>query len=412
MKKLFVWILLLAALGGGGWWAWQRWPDKIAFWRNGTVVAKKPARPTTAVVSPRNISFAVMAAGDIGPADTVSVRPEISGRIATLPVDIGDRVKKDQILFTLDDSDLQIERSTRVTEIEGAKLQVERAGRNFERSKQLFAEKLISQELYENTKTEHELAKNSLERAGKALAQVEDKLLKTKILAPFDCTILTRPVSVGQAVSGASGVNSGTEVMAIANLTDMIVNAHINQADVSRLNVGQNVDIEIEAVPGLKLTGSVDRVAPQATIRNGIKGFATRILLKNADDQVRPGMTANLTIPLISADNVLAVPLAAVFTEQGERFVYVQQGEKFARQPIQIGVADYDFAEVQKGLSGGETVSLVQPADETGVPAASAFGDSKPAKKTAGKPGSKTKPGGKTTGKPGESKPSSGKGGV
>lgn len=406
MKKLFVWILLLAALGGGGWWAWQRWPDKIAFWRNGAAAAKKPARPTTAVVTPRNISFAVVAAGDIGPADTVSVRPEISGRIATLPVDIGDRARKGQVLFTLDDSDLQIERSTRVTEIAGARLQVERAGRNFERSKQLFAEKLISQELYENTKTEFELSKNSLERAEKSLAQVEDKLSKTKILAPFDCTILTRPVSVGQAVSGASGVNSGTEVLTIANLAEMIIIAHINQADVSRLNVGQSVDVEIEAVPGLKLTGAVDRIAPQATIRNGIKGFSTRILLKNADAQARPGMTANLTIPLISADNVLAVPLAAVFTEQGERFVYVWQGEKFARQPIQIGVADYDFAEVQNGLSGGETVSLVQPEDETGVPAAQAFTDGKPAKKSAGKSGSKSKPGGKGADKSSDGKSS------
>lgn len=406
MKKLFVWMLLALALGSGGWWAWQRWPEKIAFWRNGSTATKKPARSTTAVVTARNISFAVMAAGDIGPADTVSVRPEISGRIATLPVDIGDRVKKDQVLFTLDDSDLQIERSTRLTEIEGAKLQVDRAQRNFERSKQLFSDKLISQELYENTRTEFELAKNSLTRAENSLAQVEDKLSKTKILAPFDCTILTRPVSVGQAVSGANGVNSGTEVMAIANLTDMIVNAHINQADVSRLNVGQGVDIEIEAVPGLKLTGNVDRIAPQATIRNGIKGFATRIILKNADTQVRPGMTANLTIPLVSADNVLAVPLAAVFTEQGERFVYVEKEEKFIRQPIQIGVADYDFAEVQKGLSGGETVSLVQPADETGVPAAQAFTDGKPAKKAAGKASSKTKPGSKTTGKSSDGKTS------
>ena len=77
-------------------------------------------------------------------------------------------------------------------------------------------------------------------------------------------------------------------------------------------------------------------------------------------------MTANLTIPLQSADNVLAVPLAAVFTDQGSRFAYVQQGEKFARVPISIGVSDYDFAEVTNGLEGGETVSLVTPAEEVG----------------------------------------------
>src|SRR5436305_1232537 len=83
-----------------------------------------------------------------------------------------------------------------------------------------------------------DLAKNKLEISQKSLEQVDDKLLKTKILAPFDCTVLTRPVSVGQAVSGSSGVNSGTEVLTIANLTDMLITAHINQADVTRLKVG------------------------------------------------------------------------------------------------------------------------------------------------------------------------------
>src|SRR6185295_16091678 len=137
---------------------------------------------------------------------------------------------------------------------------------------------------------------------------------------------------IGQAVSGASGVNSGTEVLTIADLGELIINAHINQADVTRLSVNQQVQIEVEAVAGLKLVGRLDRIAPQATIRNGIKGFATRVIVKNDEKSgVRPGMTANLTIPLQSADNVLALPLAAVFTDQGERFAYVQQGGKFAR---------------------------------------------------------------------------------
>jgi multidrug efflux pump subunit AcrA (membrane-fusion protein) len=77
-------------------------------------------------------------------------------------------------------------------------------------------------------------------------------------------------------------------------------------------------------------------------------------------------MTANLTIPLQGAENVIAVPLAAVFTEQAERFAYVKRGDKFERVPIKIGVTDYDYAEVTSGLEGGETVSLVTPAEEAG----------------------------------------------
>jgi RND family efflux transporter MFP subunit len=357
LMKNWLIILFILGAGGGGYYLYTNNAAKSK------APATNPARPTTAAVESRNIRFALNAAGDIGPADQVSVRPEINGRIAVLPVDIGDHVKKGDLLFSLDDQDLQTERSSRLTEIEGTKLQLEKTRRNYERSKQLHDSTLISQEVFDDSKTEFDLAANTLERAQKALRQVEDQLSKTRIIAPFDCTVLTRPVSIGQAVSGSGGFNSGTEVMTIANLKDMIVNAHVNQADVTRMKLDQEVDIEIEAVPGLKFKGTVKRIAPQATIKNNIKGFAAQIFLKDIDPRVRPGMTANLTIPLISAENVLAVPLAAVFTEQGDRYVYVQNEETFDVRPIQIGVADFQYAEVLKGLSAGETVSLVRPLD-------------------------------------------------
>lgn len=383
MKKPLIWLSAVAVLGLA-FLASRMWPDKMPFAKSPekTVAQKGFSRPTTATVSTRDINFAITAAGEITPAEQVSVRPEISGRIEELTVDIGDKIKKGALLFGLDDQDLQTEKSQRQIEIEGSRLQVnasrlsaEKSELNFKRIKELRDGKLVSQEIFDNARLELdvarnavEIASNNLERSQKALQLVEDKLSKTKIVAPFDCTILTRPVSVGQAVSGASGVNSGTEVLTIADLGELIINAHINQADVTRLSVNQEVQIEVEAVAGLKLIGRLDRIAPQATIRNGIKGFATRVIVKNDEKTgVRPGMTANLNIPLQSADNVIAVPLAAVFTDQGERFAYVQQtGGKFGRVQIRIGVTDYDFAEVTKGLEGGETVSLVTPAEDAG----------------------------------------------
>lgn len=353
----------------------------------GEAKAAKSARATTAKVESRDIHFAINAAGEIGPADQVSVRPEVNGRILELPVDVGDSVRKGQLLFQLDDRDLQIEKETQEKEIERAKLNIDQAERNYQRSQALFDEHLISKELFEDTKTQYELAKNALGRTEKSLELVEDRLRKTRITAPFDCTVLTRPVSVGQAVSGSGGFNSGTEVLTIANLTDMIINAHINQADVARLSVKQEVDVQVEAVTGLKMVGKVERIAPQATIKNNIKGFAVRILLQNVDARVRPGMTANIQIPVAAADAVVAVPLGAVFTErnattqQNERYVYVVTGERFERRAVQIGVSDYFFAEVQKGLSAGEVVALEQPPkDKIDAPAAEA---------TAGKSGAR-----------------------
>ena len=362
MKKWIFAALLLAA----GYLGYTQWGSLQAKWRSG----EGPVRLATAPVIQTNINFAVNAAGEIGPAEQVSVRPEINGKIDLLPVDLGDRVKSGDLLFKLDDKELQQQKASSLTAIERARLELGKAERDHKRAEEMVAAKLISQELYDNTKTTYELAKNSLDRSQKELAIIEERLTKTEVRAPFDCTILTRPVSMGQAVSGSGGFNSGTEVLTIADLNSMVINAHVNQADVPRLKVNQTVEVAVEAVSGLVVTGVVERIAPQATIKNNIKGFAARVLLKNVDQKVRPGMTANVKIPVASAENVVAVPLAAVFTEksveavQMERFVYVQAGEAFEKRPVQVGVSDFFFAEIQSGLKPGEVVALELPKEE------------------------------------------------
>ena len=362
MKK-WIGLAVILAVAAGGYYGWNNWQKA----RQSDIALN---RPTTAVAELRNISFAVNAAGEITPAEQVSVRPEINGKIELLPVDIGDNVRKGEFLFKLDDKELQQQRAANVTDIDKAKLELEKAERDYKRSEQLLTEKLISQEIYDDTKTAFDLAKNALERAQKDLAITDEALTKTAVKAPFDCTVLTRPVSVGQAVSGSGGFNSGTEVLTIADLNSMIINAQVNQADVPRVKAGQAVEVAVEAVAGLTVNGLVERISPQATIKNNIKGFAARVALKNVDPRVRPGMTANVKIPVASAENVTAVPLAAVFTEknadsgQMERFVYVQKGDAPEKRNVKIGVSDFFYAEVQEGLSTGESVLLEIPKDE------------------------------------------------
>src|SRR5215468_1821597 len=359
MKKWLV-LVVMVGLAVSGYYGWN-------IWQKSKAASAEPGRPTTAIAELRDITFAVNAAGEIAPAEQVSVRPEINGLVERLPVDIGDVVKKDALLFKLDDSELQQQKASNLTDIEKGKLGVEKAKRDYKRAQQLLRDKLISQEVYDDTKTAFDLAKNALERNQKDLAITEEHLTKTEVRAPFDCTVLTRPVSIGQAVSGSGGFNSGTEVLTIADLNSMIINAQVNQADVPRLKAGEMVEVTIEAVPGLMATGVVERISPQATIKNNIKGYPARIVLHNVDPRVRPGMTASVKIPVVTADNVTAVPLSAVFTEKNpdtdlmERFVYIQHGDAFEKRNVKVGVADYFFAEIQEGLAPGETVSLELP---------------------------------------------------
>lgn len=369
MKKISLGVLITLLLAAGVYFGLLKpSPASSSPGNNGKTGSPQP--PTTAMVENRDIQFSVTVAGEIGPAEQVSVRPEVNGRIARLPVDVGDEVEKGDLLFTLDDKDIQIEIASNETELNSAKLRLQQAERDFERDRHLFEESLVSREVFENTKTEYDLAKNEIQRAERAIELARDRLSKTRIEAPFDCTILTRPVSVGQAVSGSGGFNSGTEVLTIANLNDLIINAHVNQADVSRLHSGLHVDIEVEAIPGLVVKGVVERIAPQATIVNNIKGFSTRIRITEGDPRIQPGMTANITIPVESADNVVSVPLAGVFTEYNqeagrtERYVYLLRDGRFYKQLVDIGVSDYFNVEILKGLEPGQVISLVPPPPE------------------------------------------------
>src|SRR5215467_5577112 len=151
--KSWIIVIAIAAAGVGGYYGWNNW-------QKARQASAAPGRPTTAIAELRDINFAVNAAGEIAPAEQVSVRPEINGLVLLLPVDIGDRIKKEDLLFKLDDSELQQQRASNVTDIEKAKLGVEKAERDYKRAQQLLQDKLISQEVYDDTKTAYDLAKN------------------------------------------------------------------------------------------------------------------------------------------------------------------------------------------------------------------------------------------------------------
>ncbi len=366
MKNIIIIALLVLAVGYFGYEKWQDGQNA-----NNQSQSKLKNRKTSAVIETRDINFSVTVAGEISPAEKVSVRPEVHGKIAELPVDISDRVGKGELLFRLDDKDLKIEIDTRKKQIDSANLQLEQSKSEYERSKKLFDDSLIAEEAFQNTKTRYEVARISRDRAQNDFDLSQEKLSKTSVLAPFDCTVLSRPVSIGQAVSGTGGQSSGTEVMEIADLKNLIILSHVNQADVSRMGKDKKVKIEIEAVADLIIGGIVERIAPQATIRSGIKGFSTRIRLLNADPSIIPGMTATINIPVANSTDVVAAPLASIFTERNdveqrtETYAYVKkEGKKYVKQMVDVGVNDLDFVEVLKGLSVDDEVALEKPDEE------------------------------------------------
>ena len=324
-----------------------------------------PPDVPTAQAERRDIREEIRLSGDVSPAFQVEIKPEVGGKLRDVLTQTGREVKKGELLFVIDDSDLQIERASAQVEIDGAVVTVEKLAGNLDRARQLFAAKLISKEIYENLDADHRLAENAQERAQRRLETVDDRITKTRVPAPADGTILSVPVIAGQIVVPAVSVNAGTTLATLADLSSLIVDAHVNQLDIGKVKLGDTVEVLGGADDSIRATAKINFIAPLATVKNNVKGFTVQAVLSGDTSAFRPGMTVAIRLPLATATNAVSVPLAAVFESRNGKVVYVARPDDAPQaRPVEVGATDLFHAEIRSGLEEGETVLLNRPDEE------------------------------------------------
>ncbi|MDX6767013.1 MAG: efflux RND transporter periplasmic adaptor subunit [Candidatus Methylacidiphilales bacterium] len=361
MKKLGIYLVVALVMGAGGYGGWRWWQGQR------TALEDKGGPVLTAQVGKQTIDITVEISGDLEPIDVLEVKSEVSAKIKKLHVELGDTVKQGALLVELDDKELQTEKSSVLIEIAGAKLSADKARADHARDQKLYERQLIPEKTLADTRSAMDLADNALDRASKRLQTIEERLSKTQILAPMNGVILELPVVEGQVVVAAASVNSGTMIMKMAKLEQLLIKSHVNQVDVARLKPGMEVKFSVDSIPGVEMGGRIDRLAPTATVKNNIKGFQVEIRIEHPDERLRPGMTADVVVPISRVENVVAVPLTAVFSEpDGSRVVFVQPPVAGSEsppetRPVEIGVSNIHFVEIKKGLQENETVLLARP---------------------------------------------------
>ncbi len=354
MQKLLLTLAAFAVIGGGVYYG----KDKIFSHKSDQDVSDK----FMARAEKRDIDFSVEISGDVMPAIQLDVKAEVGGKVKKLHVLPGQTVKKGDLLAEIDDSVLLTDKDGALTEIEGAKLAMEKAKKNYERSRDLFEQKLVSREVFDNMTSEFEISSNGLSKAQKKLQQVEDQLHFARVVAPRDGTVLTVPVVEGQVIIAAASVNSGTTLMTIADLRKLLVQTHINQVDVARLELSQPVKLRAESLKDLEMEATISFIAPVATITNNVKGFDVQALIDKPSTRLRPGMTVNMTVPISHADDALSVPISAVFKGEGnKKVVYVRKGDTTEKREVKIGVSNIEHAQILQGVSEGEEIMLIEP---------------------------------------------------
>ncbi len=315
----------------------------------------------TATATVDDVAPKLFLSGEITPAFQVDVKSEVGGKVKKIFVVPGQSVSKGDELALIDDTDLLNEKASAETEIDGANLSVQKTRGNYDRAHALFDQKLISKEVFANLEADFKISENTLEKARRKLQIVDDKLSKTRILSPANGTILDVNVNEGQVVVGAASVNSGTVLVLFADLSRLLINAHVNQMDAGRLSVGQEMAIRFSDDDAEKIKASIEFIAPVATVKNNIKGFEVQAVIQNNQDRLKPGMSVSMEVPVGHADKVVTVPVAGVFKEKDEKVVYVRKGAEVQRRVVAVGLTDMSKAEIKSGLEEGEEILLVDP---------------------------------------------------
>jgi HlyD family secretion protein len=208
-------------------------------------------------------------------------------------------------------------------------------------------------------------AEAQVESAKGTLQSIEAKINDTQVIAPFDGVVLEKFADVGAFVSpsmsgGGGNSASSSSILMLAN-DRYYVSVNLSESQISKVKVGQTVTLKADALPGEKMVGRVDRVAPQAKVSQNVTSFEVRVVvISPAKNPLKLGMNVEATFEVSNLDNVLLVPNAAIVREAQGEGVYVKGDRQPVFRSIQTGVTAGGQTEVKSGLQEGEQV-LVSP---------------------------------------------------
>ena len=336
--------------------------------------------PTTHVVGKGNISSKIEITGEVMPETVVAIKSRVSGKIVKFYADENDFVSQGQIIADIEPDYVQANTlfNTKAT-LQRAEIELEKARKDFADSVILLENEYISQSAHDATQDALQNAEIQFEQASRQYEMIRDLDVPgtvTHVYATASGTVIERSVNEGEMVS--SSINSygeGTIVMRIADLSKMIVKSNINEVDIAKFKLGQKGSIKLDALPYEEFNGKIVKIAPMANTENNAKVFPVEISINATGDQVKPGMTAAISIQGDSRENVIVVPIGAVFAdEQNQDIVYLipkteakKEDATKSTEPkpvptvVKLGANDFQMVEVISGLAEGDEISLKEP---------------------------------------------------
>jgi HlyD family secretion protein len=363
----------------------------------------------TAKVETGSVQVRVTEVGSVEPLVKVDVKSVLSGKVVALMVREGDRVRKGQVIAQVEPDPSQARDlasvKNAVTETEIA---LSEARATNDRNEGLRQQGLLSLQTalemetrFKSARAQHNAAVERykiVQESGVPIGLVNgSSTQRLNVSAPMDGIVIRRPVELGDTVtSGVSSFNAGTIIATVADVGAMIIKAGINEVDIGKVRVDQQVKVSLDAYPKVRFGGRVARIAPAAKLEEKVKTFEVEVEVDRQGQELRTGMTANLDILGDKVEGVVTTPVEALFKRDDKEVVYVKKPEapkvaeskgffasvfaagddkapaakveekdrwkeRFEMREVETGLSSFDKAQIVKGLKAGEEVAVEDP---------------------------------------------------
>ena len=337
----------------------------------------------------QQLELTVEASGTVEAISSIEIKSKASGQILFLGAEIGDYVEEGIVLARIDQRTPTNTLAQANADLEVAKVRLSNAKNQFERSKRLHDEGNISDKSFEDAQESFSAARAQLVRAEVFLENARIALDDTSVRSPIAGTVISRPAEVGQVItSPTSAVGGGTLLMEMADLDNVRVRALIDEIDIGKISIGQEVTLKVSAYRDKKFVGVVSKIEPMSRVDQNVTTFPVLIDIENKDNLLLIGMNTDVEIEILNEKVALALPAGSLRTRKdiisvapllnikqeqlnnflankvdGENFdayIVLKKTKKGAVPTwIKTGKTDLNYVEVKDGINLKDTVYVL-----------------------------------------------------
>jgi RND family efflux transporter MFP subunit len=348
-RKITAIIILIIILGGG------------YYWYQKAHTSSKTVQYKTAVAEKGTLTVSVSGSGNVVVDQSSNIDPTISGTVKNLSVSVGDKVKKGQVLFEIDNNDLSVNVSkarssylSSLAALENAKASKNDAHNTYDDATSKTA--LASKRRYDAAKISLEAAEENVKSASENYQNEQKNYSDRIVTSPIDGTVNEINIKNGDDLSKLSSGSSREIPIIIGDLGTMKAQVQLSEVDISSVEIGQETMLTFNAIDGFTATGKVEKMDSIGTLTSGVVTYNVIVNFDSLDSRIKPEMSVSASIITDSKQNAVIVPSGAVKLEGNGYYVDVMENGVPVSKTVEIGLENTSKTEITSGIKEGDAV--------------------------------------------------------